>query len=210
LDYLIQAGEPQTQQQIRDAVVGDIRFIRAALTSLTRSGRVARTGDGKRHKPYLYSAIDSGMEDTQKILKPPSQFVPQVRVDTEEKLVCTVPTDADKAGKFIVLPFDYREAAFLIRKASPYKESLAKVQPALHEAALELGEKRGIPKDQAATWILGRVLQYYEREAQEPKAWVKKAVDLLLDGTYADEQACDRSQGSSNGGDHNSVSVTHW
>lgn len=59
LVFLKGADGPQTQEQIRDGVEGKTKVIRAALTALVDSGRVRRTGEGKKGKPYLYEFPNS-------------------------------------------------------------------------------------------------------------------------------------------------------
>jgi hypothetical protein len=62
LAFLMSADDPQTQEQIRDGVGGQTRVTRAALTALVAAGRVAKNGDGKRGKPFLYECWFSGSE----------------------------------------------------------------------------------------------------------------------------------------------------
>jgi hypothetical protein len=60
LSFLKDADGPPTQEQIRDSVEGKTKIIRAALTALFESGRIRRTGEGKKGKPFLYEFPDSG------------------------------------------------------------------------------------------------------------------------------------------------------
>jgi hypothetical protein len=62
LEFLADAAEPRTQEQIRDGVQGQTKVIRAALTALTKAGQVRRTGEGKRGKPFFYENRFSGSE----------------------------------------------------------------------------------------------------------------------------------------------------
>lgn len=62
LDYLEHAGEPRTQEQIRDEVEGRTQAIRAALSSLVKGGRVKRTGKGGKGDPFLYGCWFSGSQ----------------------------------------------------------------------------------------------------------------------------------------------------
>ena len=52
--FLRTTGEPLTQKEIRQGVEGTTAIIRAALTSLVAAGRLARTGDGMKGKPFKY------------------------------------------------------------------------------------------------------------------------------------------------------------
>ncbi len=87
LTYLQTAGKPQAQKQIRDEVEGTTKTIRAALTSLTRSERVKRTGEGTRGKPYLYEKWFSGSQDIQRTREPETQNSPETRANGGGKLV---------------------------------------------------------------------------------------------------------------------------
>lgn len=73
LEFLKSASDPQTQEQIRDGVEGQTRVIRAALTALVAAGRVDRTGEGKRGKPFLYAFPNSGSEHIAGTRKPESE-----------------------------------------------------------------------------------------------------------------------------------------
>ena len=73
LEFLKSASEPQTQEQIRSSVEGQTRVIRAALTALVAGGRVDRTGDGKKGKPFLYAFPNSGSEHIAGTRKPESE-----------------------------------------------------------------------------------------------------------------------------------------
>jgi hypothetical protein len=89
--------------------------------------------------------------------------------------------------------FNYEQAASLIQEASRHTESHSKIVQALHDGAVDLGKKRGIPKDNAAAWLQGRVLKYFELTAGEPKSKVLSAIDFLLQRQYEDaksEQKC--------------------
>jgi len=87
LDYLAFSGKPQTQKQIRDEVEGTTKTIRAALTTLTCSGRVERTGDGTRGNPYLYGKWFSGSQHIERTREPETQNCFEGRVNSEEKVV---------------------------------------------------------------------------------------------------------------------------
>jgi len=72
LAFLRDADGPQNQEQIRAGVEGKTRIIRAALTALGESGRVLKTGDGKKGKPFLYEFPNSGSKDTAGTREPES------------------------------------------------------------------------------------------------------------------------------------------
>jgi len=91
LAFLMSAGNPQTQEQIRDSVEGQTRVTRAALTALVAAGRVARTGDGKRGKPFLYECWFSGSEHIVGTRKPESENDPQPLPNPCELLVPGIP-----------------------------------------------------------------------------------------------------------------------
>jgi hypothetical protein len=94
------------------------------------------------------------------------------------------------------ISFEYDQAATLLLQASRQRGSLFKIEQALHIAAFKLAEKRGIAKDNAAAWILGRTLRFLELQAREPTMRVKSVVGFLKGGCEeeADEQAWNRSQ----------------
>ena len=73
LAFLDSASDPQTQEQIRDGVEGQTRVIRAALTALVAAGRVDRTGEGKKGKPFLYAFQNSGSQHITGTRKPESE-----------------------------------------------------------------------------------------------------------------------------------------
>ena len=62
LEFLRDAAEAQTQAQIRDAVEGQTKVIRAALTTLAGTGKVVKLGDGTKGKPFLYEFPNSGSQ----------------------------------------------------------------------------------------------------------------------------------------------------
>jgi hypothetical protein len=82
LEYLEELPEPQTQEQIRENVEGQTRTIRAALTSLTQSGKIRQTGEGKRGKPYLYERRFCGSQHIRGTREPEMQNAPETRVNT--------------------------------------------------------------------------------------------------------------------------------
>lgn len=91
LAFLMSAGGPQTQEQIRDGVEGQTRVTRAALTALVAAGRVARTGDGKRGKPFLYECWFSGSVHIVGTREPESENATQPLSDAGELLVPAIP-----------------------------------------------------------------------------------------------------------------------
>ncbi len=91
LGFLAESAEPQTQAQIREAVEGQTRLVRAALTALVTAGKVARTGDGTRGKPFLYIARNgfpnTGSQHIAGTRKPKSQKAGFDRINTGSILV---------------------------------------------------------------------------------------------------------------------------
>ena len=87
LEYLREASEPQTQAQIRDAVEGQTRGIRAALTALVRAGKAAKFGDGNKGKPFFYEFPNSGSHYIAGTTKPESENEAQPRMNTGAILV---------------------------------------------------------------------------------------------------------------------------
>jgi hypothetical protein len=87
LEYLEETSAPQTQRQIRDNVEGQTRVIRAALTSLTKSEKVKRTGEGKRGKPHLYERWFSGSQHIAGTREPETEDDTQPCINTQEKVV---------------------------------------------------------------------------------------------------------------------------
>lgn len=109
LDHIESSAQPQTQKQIREEVEGTTKTIRAALTSLTRSERVKRTGEGTRGKPYLYEKWFSGSQDIQRTREPEMKNSPETRAnggkivvrENEEQMIL------DRGSlKIDALPFD--------------------------------------------------------------------------------------------------------
>ncbi len=74
LAFLDSASDSQTQEQIRDGVEGQTRVIRAALTTLVAAGRVDKTGEGKKGKPFLYAFQNSGSQHIAGTRKPESEI----------------------------------------------------------------------------------------------------------------------------------------
>jgi KaiC/GvpD/RAD55 family RecA-like ATPase len=91
LAFLMAAGGPQTQEQIRDSVEGQTRVTRAALTALVAVGRVVRTGDGKRGKPFLYECWFSGSQHIAGTREPESENTPHPLSNVDEFLVPEIP-----------------------------------------------------------------------------------------------------------------------
>jgi len=95
LVFLQSANEPQTQEQIRDSIEVQTKVIRAALTSLVKSERVARAGEGKRGSPFLYSFPNSGSEHTVGTTKPEYRKTLQLPENKTRTLVPENPFAAD-------------------------------------------------------------------------------------------------------------------
>jgi hypothetical protein len=100
LEFLEGAAGPQTQAQIRDGVEGRVTVIRAALTALAEAGRIQKTGDGTKGKPFFYEFPNSGSHYMPGTRKPESEKVAQTRVNIGPILV---PEDSRKA---ILVPED--------------------------------------------------------------------------------------------------------
>jgi hypothetical protein len=97
LEFLKSMSDPQTQEQIRDGVEGQTRVIRAALTALVAAGRVDRTGDGKKGKPFLYAFPNSGSEHITGTRKPESERRGQVTEMNER-----IPVPEDQQSSMVV------------------------------------------------------------------------------------------------------------
>jgi len=54
VEFLADAKEQQTQAQIREGVEARKQIIRAALTSLCEAGKVTKSGEGTKGKPFAY------------------------------------------------------------------------------------------------------------------------------------------------------------
>jgi len=54
VEFLADAKDPQTQAQIREGVEARKQIIRAALTSLSKAGKVLKSGEGTKGKPFAY------------------------------------------------------------------------------------------------------------------------------------------------------------
>jgi AAA domain-containing protein/uncharacterized protein DUF3854 len=95
LEFIQSANEPRTQEQIRDSIEAQTKVIRAALTSLVKSERVAKAGEGKRGSPFLYSFPNSGSEHTVGTTKPEYRKTLQVPENKARTLVPENPFAAD-------------------------------------------------------------------------------------------------------------------
>jgi hypothetical protein len=98
LEFLRDANEPQTQAQIRDAVEGQTRVVRSALTALIDAHKVAKSGEGTKGKPFLYEFPNSGSHHIWGTRKPESEKLPQTRINTEAILV------PEKSDNTILVP----------------------------------------------------------------------------------------------------------
>lgn len=87
VEFLSAASEPQTQAQIRDGVEGQTKVIRAAITSLVEAGKVIKTGEGTKGKPFLYEFQNSGSQHIVGTSKPESEKVAQTRINIDRILV---------------------------------------------------------------------------------------------------------------------------
>ena len=94
LEFLTSAGGPQTQEQIRDGVEGRTKVIRAALTALVAGGKVAKTGDGKKGKPFLYKCWFSRSRHIDGNQKTRIQTDPQPLSTVSELLVPGIPQES--------------------------------------------------------------------------------------------------------------------
>ena len=87
IEFLEDAGEPQTQAQIRDGVEGQTKTIRAALTALVQGKRVLKTGQGTRGKPFQYELSDSGSPHSAGTSEPESPSEAQDPINTGDIVV---------------------------------------------------------------------------------------------------------------------------
>jgi hypothetical protein len=98
LEFLKDAKEPQNQAQIRGGVDGyETRIVRAALTSLDKAGKVAKSGEGTKGKPFTYEFWFAGSQHIVQTSKPECEKVAPTRINTERILVC------DKSEKSILV-----------------------------------------------------------------------------------------------------------
>jgi putative DNA primase/helicase len=89
LEFLQDAGEPQTQAQIRSGVGGQTQGTRSALTALANTGK---TGEGTRGKPFLYTFVNAGSFTYAETREPESRKATERNVDTGDILV---PNDSE-------------------------------------------------------------------------------------------------------------------
>lgn len=87
LEYLRDTGKPENQAQIRDAVEGQTKAIRAALTALAGAAKVVKTGEGTKGKPFLYEFPNSGSHCIAGTSKPESGRTAQHRMDIGQIVV---------------------------------------------------------------------------------------------------------------------------
>lgn len=83
LDYLKDRGQPKEQAEIRSGVEGATKTIWAALTALVAEGKVTKTGEGKRGKPFLFSCSEHIWRTREQEM----ESEPQNRMVTGEKVV---------------------------------------------------------------------------------------------------------------------------
>jgi len=62
LAFLEASSEPQTQAAIRETIEGRTTAIRKALTALVKAGKITKTGDGTKGKPFKYECWFSGSQ----------------------------------------------------------------------------------------------------------------------------------------------------
>jgi putative DNA primase/helicase len=89
LEFLQGASEPQNQAQIRDGVEGQTRIIRAALTALVAAGKVKKSGDGTRGKPFVYEFWFSGSQDMAGTREPETEKAAHPRANIGGNVVPT-------------------------------------------------------------------------------------------------------------------------
>jgi len=87
LEFLKDAGEPQTQAQLRTGVEGQTRTIRSALTALASTGRIIKTGEGTRGKPFLYTFENTGSSTYAETREPESRKATESNINTGDILV---------------------------------------------------------------------------------------------------------------------------
>jgi len=87
LDYLEHAGEPKTQEQIREEVEGRTQMLRAGLTAVVRAGKVQKIGKGVTGNPYFYERWFSGSHHIAGTTEPDSQNGLEPRVIIGEIVV---------------------------------------------------------------------------------------------------------------------------
>jgi AAA domain-containing protein len=90
LEFLKEAPEPQTQAQIRAEVEGKTKIIRAALTALVGSGKLKKSGDGAKGKPFFYEFEDSGSQYIAGTREPECRKAVETRINTDRILVPTL------------------------------------------------------------------------------------------------------------------------
>jgi hypothetical protein len=87
VEFLQDAGEPQTQAQIRAGVEGQTKTIRSALTALASTGTIIKTGEGTRGKTFLYTFENAGSSTYQETREPQSRKAVEATVNTGDILV---------------------------------------------------------------------------------------------------------------------------
>jgi hypothetical protein len=87
LEFLTDAGEPQTQAQIRGGVEGQTKVVRLALTALAGAGRISKTGEGTRGKPFLYGFPNTGSATYPETRKPECYKATDDRINAADILV---------------------------------------------------------------------------------------------------------------------------
>jgi hypothetical protein len=123
LEFLSAADASLTQAQIRAGVEGQTRIIRAALTALAESGRVKKSGDGTKGKPFLYELPNSGSHYIRGTSEPESEKAAQTSMDTGSILV---PEDTRKT---ILVPEKKQPSEGAISSESEAVENVATPKP---------------------------------------------------------------------------------
>ncbi len=109
-----------------------------------------------------------------------SGFVWQVLYPEEEKQSLRDRPVSDHPNSLDFVDSWYNQSASLLLQASPRKTSLTELEQAAAQSRIRTSrKKRGIAKDDAAAWILGRTLRYFELQAREPTVRVKSVVGFL-------------------------------
>lgn len=87
LEFLREAGETKTEQEIRDNVKGETKMLARALRELCKAAKLTREGEGKRGNPFRYGFSFACSEDTVQTSKQENENLADARMDTAGNLV---------------------------------------------------------------------------------------------------------------------------
>lgn len=90
LEFLRVAGEPKTEQEIREGVKGETKTLATSLRGLVEQGKATREGAGKRGSPYRYGFLFACSDHIPQTSKQETRKTAESLINTERNLVRTL------------------------------------------------------------------------------------------------------------------------